>query len=297
MRKFFLGVIGIGMLAMTACAQQSVAGLPPVPEGATYVAMGSSYASGPGITVSADTPANRCQRSADNYAHQLARKRGLHLVDVSCGGATTAHILGRWGELAPQIDAVTADTRLVTVTIGGNDVGFVSGLMAGSCEGDQSNAPREMAAMCEGLRTFARNNPQMAGQADEAAWAKLEKGLRGIASEVHRRAPKARLIFVDYIRLVPPSQSCAAIPLSDQAAVRMRAIAIRLAQLTAAVADSSGAEVIKASELSQGHDVCARDSWATGFMKPVGTSNFAPYHPNLAAMTAIADALDRKIGR
>lgn len=50
---------------------------------------------------------------------------GLNLVDVSCGGATTAHILGAWSELAPQIDAVTSDTKLVTVTIGGNDLNYV----------------------------------------------------------------------------------------------------------------------------------------------------------------------------
>jgi hypothetical protein len=69
--------------------------------------MGSSFAAGPGITTGADATPSRCSRSRDNYANQLARKRGLDLVDVSCSGATTAHVLGSWNELAPQIDSVT----------------------------------------------------------------------------------------------------------------------------------------------------------------------------------------------
>ena len=263
--------------------------------------MGSSFASGPGITASADTPPNRCQRSGDNYAHQLARKRGLNLVDVSCGGATTANILEPWRELPAQIDAVTPETRLVTMTIGGNDVGFVGGLMAGSCDDNQLAASSQVSAICEGMRAYARTNPQAARSAvtspDEAAWAKVEQGLDEIAREVRRRAPQARLVFVDYIRLVPPSKSCTAVPLSDQAAERARATASRLEQVTATVADRAGVELVKASDLSRGHDACAKDSWATGLIKPPGALNFTPYHPNLAAMTAIADALDRQISK
>lgn len=301
MMKFPRWTIGFATLAIAACVQQTRPGMPSVPSGSTYVAMGSSFAAGPGITSLADTPPDRCQRSADNYAHQLARKRGLNLVDVSCGGATTANILSPWRELPAQIDAVTPDTRLVTVTIGGNDVGFVSSLMLGSCEGNHPAASGQVAAMCERLRAYARDNPQTAGSAvisaDEAAWAKVEHGLDEIAKEVRQRAPQARLIFVDYIRVVPPSELCPTVPLSDQAAERARAIASRLEQLTAAVAHRAGAELVKASELSRGHDACAKDNWATGFVKAPGASSFAPYHPTLPAMTAIADALDRKIGK
>lgn len=98
----------------------------PPPAGATYVAIGSSFAAGPGITVPADAPPDRCARSADNYAHQIARRHDLRLLDVSCSGATTAHVLGEWNTLAPQLDAVGAETRLVTVTIGGNDVRLIA---------------------------------------------------------------------------------------------------------------------------------------------------------------------------
>ncbi|ANI76873.1 hypothetical protein [Sphingobium sp. EP60837] len=70
-------------------------------------------------------------------------------------------------------------------------------------------------------------------------------------------------------------------------------IASRLAALTAKVAHDAGAEILAASSLSRGHDACAANSWMNGFIKPKGSASFAPYHPNLAGMTAVADALER----
>lgn len=267
------------------------------PEGARYVAMGSSYASGPGVTLSADNPPTRCQRSADNYAHQLARKRKLLLTDVSCGGATTANLLGPWGELPAQLDAITPDTALVTVTIGGNDVGFAGGLIGASCEADVPS--NEVPAMCAGIRAALRSNSPAAsallGSPDEAAWARVGAGMDRIAQEVRRRAPGARVIFVDYIRVLPDSALCAAAPLSAEAADRARATALRLARITAETARRAGAGLVRASDLSRGHEVCRKEPWVTGFTAPAGSTNFVPYHPNLTAMTAIADALDRQL--
>ena len=51
----------------------------------TYVALGSSFASGPGIDPLLDA---RCGRSGSNYAHLVAERLGYDLVDVTCGGAT-----------------------------------------------------------------------------------------------------------------------------------------------------------------------------------------------------------------
>ncbi len=166
-----------GALAIAGCAGAAARprGTPAVPDalapGAHYVAMGSSFAAGPGITASADQPPNRCTRSADNYAHQLARRRGLTLTDVSCGGATTAHLLGPWGELPPQLDALRPETRLVTVTIGGNDVGYIGGLIRASC---LSRAGATVGAC-----------PQVPAPTEQA-W-RAERGARGRASGRARR--------------------------------------------------------------------------------------------------------------
>ena len=286
---------GLAIVSLAACAQQPGLRVSSAPAGSTYVAMGSSFAAGPGVTASADTPRTRCQRSMDNYAHQLARRRGLNLVDVSCSGATTAHILNRWGELPPQIDAVTPDARLVTVTIGGNDVGYVGGLMAASCAADAASLSGAGAAMCKGMRDDAANNPQAAPVVDEAAWAKLEDAMDEIAREVRRRAPQARLVFVDYLSLLPTTGSCATVPLSDKAAGLAKTTALRLARLTATAARRAGVGLIQASDMSRAHHACAEDNWAVGFSAREGERGVVPYHPNLAGMTAIADALDKSL--
>ena len=287
-------VAGSAVAALLASPLQA-APVARVTPGSTYVAMGSSFASGPGVTRPDETAPARCQRSADNYAHQVARKRKLRLVDVSCGGATTAHILGPWGELPPQIDALTPETRLVTVTIGGNDVNYMVGLYMASCRATQQ---ADRLPIC---RLLAANASQLRGRAPaeltEQAWAKVEAGLEQIAGEVRRRAPKARLIFVDYFTVLPERGQCAQAPVSEEAATAARKTARRLAQTTAGVAARAGVEVLRVSELSRDHDVCANQPWVAGFVPSGGAEEFAAYHPNLAGMTAVADALDRRLGR
>ena len=279
-----------------ACMRASGGGLQTIQPGSTYVAMGSSFAAGPGITTVADTPPNLCPRSNDNYAHQFARKRGLALIDVSCGGATTDDILKPSGDRPAQIEAVDSNTSLVTVTIGGNDVNYVGGLFIGSCDGDRSDAPKEVTTFCEEMAPHVSRDP-LAGLMNEPvrseeAWQKLEDNLDMIVSEVRRRAPQAKLVFVDYIRILPPTTLCSAIPLSDRAAEHARTTALRLEQLTANVARRGGAELIQASQLSIGHDACKENNWAGGLIRQPGERNFSSYHPNLSAMTAIANALD-----
>lgn len=250
---------------------------------AEYVAMGSSYAAGPGVGTPADSPDNRCRRSNDNYAHQLARLRQLRLVDVSCGGATTRHILGPWNELPAQIDAVTAGTRLVTVTIGGNDVGFVGGLMPDPCA---QTSPRS--AGCPPPR-------QVPSKQDYAA---LEARMAQIATEVHRRAPAATLVFVDYPKVLPDGELCPALPLTAEQARQSRDVAQRLAELTRRAAQGNGALLLAASRLTEGHDACAKDPWMNGVVDISGkpaTGQFVPVHPTIEGMTAIAMALERML--
>ncbi len=112
--------------------------------GTDYVAMGSSFAAGPGIPpLQSSDGASACGRSAVNYPSIVAREIGADLTDVSCSGATTAHVLrDPQGARPPQIQAVTPDTRLVTITIGGNDVNYLGSINAYSCQaGGGSGCP------------------------------------------------------------------------------------------------------------------------------------------------------------
>ena len=249
-----------------------------------YVAMGSSFAAGPGITQPAEAVRDGCGRSADNYAHQLARKRGLDLVDVSCSGGVTASILGPWNGHPAQIEAVTPETRLVTVTVGGNDVGYMTALTGASC--------REVAAR-KGDATAAAKCATVT-RPDEAAYARLQAAMNEIAAQVHARAPKAKLVFVDYLAVLPASGTCAATPLQPADADASRETQRRVVEITRRTSRERGAVLVQASALSVGHDVCGAVPWMNGYPVPAGT---AAYHPNLAGMTAIAEALDRQLGR
>lgn len=262
------------LLMVAGCAGPK----PVLPAGSKYVAMGSSYAAGPGIPPFEPGAPARCTRSVHNYAHQLAARRGLVLTDATCSGATSAAVLSPWKEVPAQIDAVDADTRLVTVTIGGNDVSYIGNLMSLSC--------------------------QMAGKAAAPCWpvawpgdvdfARMQEGLRHIADAVRARAPSALLVFVDYPTVLPATGGCDATPLPDGAADRSRATADRLAAATAQVATEKGALLLRAGDLSRDHGVCAADPWMVGY--PAGPGG-AAYHPNRAGMTAVAEALDKALPR
>jgi lysophospholipase L1-like esterase len=245
------------------------------PAGSKYVAMGSSFAAGPGLPP-ADDPPGRCTRSRENYAHLLARKHGLALVDVSCSGATTEHILGPWNELKAQLDAVDASTRLVTVTIGGNDVRLTAGLGTGACHTSGG-------ATCAALPALPT----------EAEWTALEQRLTKIATEVKRRAPEARLVFVDYTTVLPPAGTCAALSLTAEQAASSRAINARVVAITAKVAKDTGSGLLQASAVTAAHNACAAEPWANGYPPAKG----AAFHPRAEAHTAIAAALDRMLWR
>lgn len=188
------------------------------------------------------------------------------------------------GHIAPQVDALTADTRLVTLTIGGNDVAYIGTLMSASCSALPAQSPGGSTRKCP--------TPRIAAD----AWTKLDAAMRGIVSEVRRRSPSARIIFVDYLSVLPERGTCAATPLPTGQVDASRATAQRLAALTARVAADTHSEVVKASALSKGHSACSVDPWVTGFATPSGVG-FAPYHPNARGMAAIADALVKRLGR
>jgi lysophospholipase L1-like esterase len=97
----------------------------PIRAGSRYVAMGSSFAAGPGLPSRVPGSPRRAGRSTGNYAHLVARALSLDLHDVTFSGATTGDILGPSAAGQPaQVDALTPDTALVTITAGGNDVGW-----------------------------------------------------------------------------------------------------------------------------------------------------------------------------
>jgi hypothetical protein len=86
----------------------------PIGPGSRYVAMGSSFAAGPGLPARVPGSPRRVGRSTGNYAHLVARALGLDLHDVTFSGATASDILGPSSAgRAAQLDVVTPETSLV----------------------------------------------------------------------------------------------------------------------------------------------------------------------------------------
>jgi GDSL-like Lipase/Acylhydrolase family len=93
-----------------------------------YVALRDSYTAGPLIPNQSLNPLG-CLRSDQNYPREVQRAlRFTSFADVSCSGADTGDMTQPQnvtpGPNPPQFNALTAGTTVVTLGIGGNDIGF-----------------------------------------------------------------------------------------------------------------------------------------------------------------------------
>jgi lysophospholipase L1-like esterase len=248
-----------------------------------YVALGSSMAAGPGIRPRADGAPWRAGRSARNYPHLVAEQRKLELVDVTFSGATTAQVLAdRQYGAPPQIDALDGSETLVTVTIGGNDVGYIPLLMAASLPAAVRRLPL----------LGARIGELLDGDARDLALANVSDSLCAVGSALRERAPRARVFFVDYLTVLPPAGQPAP-PLSESDADLGRHVAATLERLTAEAAAATGCEVMHAGAASRDHHAWSSTPWTA---KPTRSGvplpcRPAPLHPNGAGMRAVAELI------
>ncbi|CAN7205660.1 SGNH/GDSL hydrolase family protein [Mycolicibacterium frederiksbergense] len=243
-----------------------------------YVALGSSMAAGPGIPPTAPGSPLLAMRSQRNYPHLVAQRLDLELVDVTYSGATTANLLTerQHGE-PPQVDALDGTETLVTVTIGGNDVGYVPMLCAAALP-----APLRWLPPLRGMRDAGARERALAAVADE---------LIEVGRVIRHRCPQARVMFVDYLTLLPPQG--AARPLSATDTALGRAVAAELERLTGAAAQATGCELVRAAQASRDHHPWSAQPWTTlpsRFPVPI-PGHTAPLHPNAEGMRAVADLI------
>jgi lysophospholipase L1-like esterase len=281
-------LIGFGYLR----SQQNSSATAPAGSGTPggsgrYVALGDSYTSSPRTGAKAGTPAG-CDRSDNNYPHLVAAKlRPAEFVDVSCSGASTVDLTGSQttgnGTNPPQLDAVNADTTLVTLGIGGNDVGFIS--LVGECVTLDRNASPCKARMTAGGRD------QLAERIDATA-PKIADALE----RIHDRAPHARVVVVGYLTALPDGAGCwPFLPLGTADVAYVRESEARLNDMLAAQARAHRAAFADTATPSEGHDMCA--STGTKWVEDlIPTSSAAPLHPNAKGEQAMADAVLRVAG-
>lgn len=257
--------------------------------GEHYVSLGDSYTSGPLIPHATGRPA-LCLRSDHNYPSLVAdRLDTASFTDVSCAGATTGDMTEAQNlgitKNDPQFDALKADTTLVTLGIGGNDIGFGSIIITcGTLSvGDPHGNP------CEKKYT-AGGDDQLADKID-ATGPKITKTLDGI----RERSPDAKVIVVGYPRILPASgPGCwPVVPISAGDIPYLSGVEKKLDAMLETRAHDAGAEY--AVNYRAGHDLCEdpADKWVEGI---IPTMPAAPVHPNAAGMRATASAVEDVAG-
>jgi lysophospholipase L1-like esterase len=249
----------------------------PIPPGSRYVAMGSSFAAGPGLPSRVPGSPRRGGRSTGNYAHLVARALGLDLHDVTFSGATTGDILGPSAAgRAAQLDAITAETSLVTITAGGNDVGYLPRLTLASLPWPLRVLPPVTARVA----LFGERS------ATDERFEQLGRHLAVIAGRLRDRAPACRVFIVDYLSILPPDGPPQPPPPAGITAWG-RAIAARLAAATQSAAHAGGWTYVAASAASADHHAWSAVPWTRRFH--LSLRGGAPYHPNAAGMAAVAE--------
>ncbi|MEU1889518.1 SGNH/GDSL hydrolase family protein [Micromonospora rifamycinica] len=255
-----------------------------VPTG-RYVALGDSYTSGPLIPTQVD---RNCLRSNRNYPSLVAASAGSSsFVDVSCSGATTDDILSAGSRssgaaLPPQLSAVTADTALVTVQIGGNDIGFSS--IIGDCAQASFSSP--LGSPCKNLYT-AGGTDQLRARITATA-----PKVAAVLQAVRQAAPTARIVVLGYPAIVPDSgYGCwPVVPIAYQDVPYLRGVATSLNTMLAGAAAANGAGYADVYTPSIGRDTCKSSGtrWVEGLLPE---NPAAPFHPNARGEQGMATAL------
>lgn len=281
------GLIGFGYYK----SQLGSSTPPPAPAGSStgggagrYVALGDSYTSSPRTGVRVGVPGG-CDRSDNNYPRLVAaRINPAEFVDASCSGATTAELTQPQttsdGENPPQLDAVTTDTTLVTLGIGGNDVGFIK--LAREC----ATTDPQVSPCQEKLD---------AGGHDELAARISATAVRiaRVLTEIHARAPRARVIVVGYPTALPPGDGCwPFLPLGRADVAYLRESEEKLNRVLAEQAKAHQAGYADTATPSKGHDMCAKTKvkWVEDL---VPGSPALSLHPNAKGEQAMAEAVLR----
>ena len=275
-------VLTLGLLA-AACFPTSP---PPPPD--TYVALGDSYTSGPIIPF--PIPPYGCLKSDHNYPHLAAPSIALpKFVDISCGGATTDDMTNPQdvspdGPNPPQFSALDSMTGVVTLTIGGNDIGFTS--IAENCA-----SPTPVGTPCQDKYVVNGHDELRQRIADTAP--KVAATLQGI----HQRAPRAKIYILAYEALLPegplvagaPEGCYPQMPMTPGDVPYLRGIEKALNTMIAQQASANDATFVDTYAASIGHDACQIPT--VRWVEPVApAAPAAPVHPNQLGMTGAKDA-------
>jgi lysophospholipase L1-like esterase len=217
-----------------------------------YVALGDSYSAGTGA--GPYTSAGKsCERSAIAFPRRWASQHApASFVSVACAGATTASVRNT------QLSALSGRTTLVSITVGGNDVGFVHVMQTCVLEWDSA---------CLHAVTAAESS------ADTTLPGQLDRTLQAI----HARAPLAKIVVLGYPHLYDLSRSADCIGIGTTKRTALNQGADDLDRVLAAAAARNGDTFVDVRAAFAGHELCDGNAdWLNALTYPIENS----YHPN-----------------
>jgi lysophospholipase L1-like esterase len=238
------------LLAITA----SLSATPASAAGAQYVALGDSYSSGDGAG-NYDPASGNCYRSYYAYPAQwAANDPSSSFAFVACAGATTTDVINN------QLSALSPDANRVSITIGGNDVGFAS-VMETCVLGSDSD--------CQN----AVNNAESIAQNQLPGW------LSNLFTQIRADAPSAHVVVLDYPHLYYLTYYCVGLDYNKH--VMLDDAADVLDGVISNSTASAGFTFADVRDQFYGHELCTGDGWLNSVTYPVGES----YHPTQTGQT------------
>ncbi|MCS5714261.1 SGNH/GDSL hydrolase family protein [Herbiconiux sp. CPCC 205716] len=314
-----LVVVSLALGAQMASATDVGGASDPV----QYVALGDSYSAGFGLVPFSDEPAAGCYQAVANYPHLVADALGLALTDRTCSGAVTANIrdtpqttITGAGVAPVQSDALTADTDVVTVTIGGNDLGFstvATSCLAQSAQGPlfAVDLPNCRALYVQGSGEFEFDT--LKAKLDDTVAPALAQTFALIAA----KAPNAKVIVVGYPSIAPdvenvPVGGCFtplitgqgafpenAFPFTDVDTGYLHETEARLDAAIRTAAEGAGASYVSTLAATESHSACSTsDPYINGVTLTAGEGTasgveglsvkLGVLHPNTAGVGFLA---------
>ncbi|GGB74489.1 lipase [Knoellia flava TL1] len=276
--------LGLAAPALAAPGASS-SGAPRVADG-PYVALGDSFSAGSGVLPLSATANPQCTQSALNYPHLLAQRTGRALTDVTCGGADTGDFTGsQFPGVAPQLDAVTPEARLVTIGIGGNDSSVFTSII--------------QQCATAGLTTLGQGSPckdTYGTSYADTIRTKTYPAVRAAIAAAKARAPRARIVVPGYPQILPPTVGCyATMPIAVGDVPYVNGIEQVLNAALEQAAKDNGATFVDMWGPSAGRDACQLP-WVR-WVEPLAASlNYVPVHPNTAGERAYADQIQARVG-
>ncbi|MFJ2261946.1 SGNH/GDSL hydrolase family protein [Streptomyces sp. NPDC087844] len=249
-----------------------------------YVALGDSYAAGTGLSPQTDA---ECKRSSGSYPSWIAQTyKPAVFKDVTCSGATTRSLWNKQGSSAPQVNALTKDTDLVTVTLGGNDLGFSDVLT--TCV---------LAGLTTREGTPCRDELLRGGKNLDADFAKLSTRVPDMLTDIKQRSPKARVVVVGYPNLFPADGSTcgSSVPLAKGDVTWLNQTTNRLNLLLETAAHLKQVDFVGTSSVFQGKDMCRSSS--EQWINPLLPQTPGSAHPNAVGHLMIALEVYGRLGK